>query len=106
MIARNNNSNAARDAVKTHTSDVETFKSGDLGFLGYADSDRVVWYRAPLRRQNIPIRALGEWPSLRRVAVVAPYGGADGTLMGAAVAAGAKGLVIQALGWGNVNVPM
>src|SRR5262249_48360049 len=37
MIALNNNINAARDAVKTHTSDVETFKSGDLGFLGYSD---------------------------------------------------------------------
>jgi len=60
MIALNHNINAARDAVKTHTSDVETFKSGDLGFLGYADYDRVVWYRAPVRRQHIPLRALGE----------------------------------------------
>jgi len=30
----------------------------------------------------------------------------DGTLIRATVTAGAKGLVIQALGWGNVNVPM
>src|SRR5438105_1142958 len=37
---------------------------------------------------------------------VESYGGADGTLLRAAVAAGSKGLVIQALGWGNVNVPM
>src|SRR2546428_1403764 len=49
MIALNNNINAARDAVKTHTSDVETFKSGDLGFLGFVDYDRIVWYRAPQR---------------------------------------------------------
>jgi len=34
------------------------------------------------------------------------YGGADGTLIRAALAAGAKGIVVQALGWGNVNVPM
>jgi L-asparaginase len=34
------------------------------------------------------------------------YGGADGKLVKAAVTAGAKGLVIQALGWGNVNIPM
>ena len=106
MIALNNNINAGRDAVKTHTSDVETFKSGDLGFLGYADYDRVVWYRAPLRRQHVPIRALAEGQHLPRVDIVASYGGADGTLMRAAVGAGAKGLVVQALGWGNVNVPM
>ena len=34
------------------------------------------------------------------------YGGADGAMVKAATAAGAKGIVIQALGWGNVNVPM
>ena len=34
------------------------------------------------------------------------YGGADGRLVRAAVASGAKGIVVQALGWGNVNVPM
>lgn len=106
MIALNNNVNAARDAVKTHTSDVDTFKSGDLGFLGYADYDRVVWYRAPTRRQHVALRPLGEGQHLPRVDIVPMYGGADGTFVRAALAAGAKGLVIQALGWGNMNVPM
>jgi L-asparaginase/Glu-tRNA(Gln) amidotransferase subunit D len=31
MIALNNQINAARDVTKTHTSSVETFKSGDFG---------------------------------------------------------------------------
>jgi L-asparaginase len=106
MIALNDNINAARDAVKTHTSDVETFKSGDLGFLGYADYDRVVWYRAPLRRQHIALRAFGEGQHLPRVDIVPVYGGADATFVRAAIAAGAKGLIIQALGWGNINIPM
>jgi hypothetical protein len=56
MIALNNQINAAREAVKTHTSDVETFKSGDFGFLGVADYDRVIFYRAPLRRQHLPLK--------------------------------------------------
>lgn len=105
MIALNNQINAAREAVKTHTSDVETFKSGDFGLLGTTDNDRLVWYRAPLRRQHLPLR-LAEGQHLPRVDIVAMYGGADGALVRAAVAAGAKGLVIQALGWGNMNVPM
>jgi hypothetical protein len=33
-------------------------------------------------------------------------GGADGHLVRAAVDHGAKGIVIQGLGWGNVNLPM
>ncbi|TMA24746.1 MAG: asparaginase [Deltaproteobacteria bacterium] len=105
MIALNNQINAAREAVKTHTSDVETFKSGDFGLLGMADNDRVVFYRAPLRRQHVALR-LADGQHLPRVDIVAMYGGADGALVRAAVAAGAKGLVIQALGWGNMNVPM
>jgi L-asparaginase len=34
------------------------------------------------------------------------YGGADGAMIKAAVANGAKGIVVQALEWGNMNIPM
>lgn len=101
MIVLNNQINAAREATKTHTSDVETFKSGDFGFLGTVDQDRIVFGRTPVRRQHIPLK----WNPAPRVDIVAMYAGADGTLIRAAVAAGCKGIVIQALGWGNVNIP-
>jgi len=124
MLVMNGQINAAREVAKTHTSDVETFKSGDFGFLGNADEDRVVFYRAPLRRQNVALKQ----DVLPRVDIVAAYGaprprptvalnhhavpgghfvaasgGNDGALIKAAVAAGAKGIVVAALGWGNVN---
>jgi len=102
MIALNNQINAAREVTKTHTSDVETFKSGDFGFLGNVDNDRVIFYRAPLRRQYVPLVQ----DNLSYVEIVAMYGGADGGMVRAAVAAGAKAIVVQALGWGNVNIPM
>jgi L-asparaginase len=102
FIALNGEINAAREATKTHTSNVETFRSGDLGLLGVVDHDRVVFYRAPTRRQYLELTG----NPLPRVDIVPMYAGADGTLVHAAVAAGAKGIVIQALGWGNVNEPM
>lgn len=102
MIALNNQINAAREVSKTHTSDVETFKSGDFGFLGNVDSDRVVFYRTPLRRQYVPLTQ----DKLAYVEIVAMYGGADGTMIRAAVAGGAKAIVVQGLGWGNMNIPM
>jgi L-asparaginase len=102
MVVLNNQINAAREVTKTHTSDVETFKSGDFGFLGNADNDRVIFYRAPLRRQHVPLAQ----EKLPYVEIVAMYGGADGTMIRAAVAAGAKAIVVQALGWGNMNIPM
>jgi L-asparaginase len=102
VIAMNNQINAAREVTKTHTSSVETFKSAELGFLGYADNDRVVFYRSPIRRQTLPL-ASGQLPY---VEIVAAYGGATGALIKSAVDTGARGIVIQALGWGNINVPM
>ena len=102
MIAINNQINAARDATKTHTSSVETFKSGDFGLLGAVDQDRVIFARTPLRRQHVPLKAESAPP----VEIVAVYGGADGGLIKAAVDQGAKGIVVQALGWGNMNQPM
>ncbi len=102
MIALNNQINAAREVTKTHTSDVETFKSGDYGVLGNADNDRVIFYRTPLRRQHVALKG----DTLPSVEIVSMYGGADGKLLRAAVAAGAKGIVVQALGWGNVNIAL
>ncbi len=102
MLAMNSQINAARDVTKTHTSSVETFKSGDFGFLGVVDFDRITFSRAPLRRQFVPIRT-AQMPD---VEIVSMYGGADGKLLRSAVDNGVKGIVVQALGWGNMNVPM
>ena len=102
VLAMNSQINSARDVTKTHTSSVETFKSGDFGFLGEVDFDRIVYWRAPLRRQHLPIKTDG----MPYVEIVPMYGGADGYLIKAALDHGAKGLVVEGLGWGNVNKPM
>ena len=102
MLAMNNQINAARDVTKTQTSSVETFKSGEWGFLGVVDFDRIVYSRMPLRRQHIAIKM----DSMPYVEIISTYGGADGSMLKAAVDHGAKGVVVQALGWGNVSVPM
>lgn len=102
MVAMNNQINAARSVTKTHTGNVETFKSGDFGFLGEVWDDKVVFSRSPLRRQHIAI-GTAEMP---RVEILAMFGGADGSLMRYAVDQGAKGIVVQAVGMGNMNVSM
>lgn len=102
LVVLNNQINAAREVTKTHTADVESFKSGDFGFLGTVDDDRVVFARASLRRQFFALS--GE--ALPYVEIVPMYGGADGRLLRAAVELGAKGIVVQALGFGNVNADM
>jgi L-asparaginase len=102
MIIMNGQINAAREVTKTHTSDVETFKSGDFGFLGTVDHDRVIFYREPLRRQFVSLQG----QDLPRVDIIPMYAGADGMLLHSAVSAGARGVVIEAAGWGNINIPL
>lgn len=102
LVAMNNQVNAAREVTKSHTSDVESFKSGDFGLLGCVDEESVQISRKSVRRQHIPL--LGS--SLPRVEIVPMFSGASGDLVDAAVGLGARGLVIQALGIGNVSGSM
>ena len=101
MVVLNGQINAARDVTKTHTSQVETFRSLEFGELGIADFETVRFYRAPLRRQTIPVTARTQ---LGRVEIVYNYAGADGRLIRALIREeGLAGLVIAGIGLGNVT---
>jgi L-asparaginase len=91
----NNEIHPARDVVKTSTYRVQTFRSFDFGALGHVDGDGVHFYRAPLgaHMPDGPFAAAELQLPLPRVDVVYSYAGADGALVDAAVAAGARGLV-------------
>ncbi len=52
LISMNDEISAAREGTKTDTYRVETFNGREFGFLGYADPDRVVYYRKPYRRHT------------------------------------------------------
>ncbi|MGU3361197.1 asparaginase [Methylobacterium sp. M6A4_1b] len=97
-VTLNHNINAAREVRKSHTNNVETFQSGEAGFLGHVDEDRVVFSRKSLRRQTLPLP-----DRLARVEIVAMAAGSDGRQLRHAVADGAEGVVIAAYGFGNVN---
>ena len=94
LVVLNDEINAARDVAKTSNYRVDTFRSPDWGLLGHADGDRVAFYRRPLRRAapdtEFDVAGLSALP---RVDIIPAYGGADGALVEAAVAAGARGLV-------------
>src|SRR5205085_480727 len=53
LVVVNDEINAARDVTKTNTYRLETFQARELGILGYADPDRIVFYRAPTRKHTI-----------------------------------------------------
>lgn len=95
LVLLNDEIGAARDVVKTSTYRLQTFRSLDFGALGHIDGDGVHFYRAPLgaHMPDGPFARADLALPLPRVEIVYSYAGADGALVEAAIAAGAKGLV-------------
>lgn len=102
LVVMNQHINAAREVSKMHTFDVETFASGEWGYLGNVTAGGVEFLRSPLRRAHMPYAG----QPLPRVDVVSMYAGATGGLLTAAVEDGAAGLVVQAVGSGHLNPAM
>jgi L-asparaginase len=101
MVVMNGQINAAREVTKTNTIEVETFKTLEFGALGVADLGAVRFYRAPLRRQTIP---LADNQPLGRVEIVTQYAGADGRIISLLLQQGnLNGLVIEGFGLGHVT---
>jgi len=90
--------NSARNVRKTHTSNVQTFDSGEKGYLGCIAMGQVVRFNDGPERQKLPLP-----DELPEVVLVSEYAGADGGLVRHAVDSGARGIVVEALGAGNVN---
>jgi L-asparaginase len=99
LVALNDHINAARDVTKTHTLDLDTFQSGDWGYLGAVLKDVVVFRRRPIGRLHVPLVVA----DLPRVDVLSMYAGADGSLVRAAADLGARGVVVQGIATGHVN---
>ena len=103
MLVMNDTIYSGRDVTKTATYRVQAFQARDLGPLGFADADgKVVYYHQSAKKHTaqteFDVRAL---QSLPRVDVVVSYVGADGAMIDAAAAAGAKGIVSAATGAGR-----
>jgi L-asparaginase len=104
LVVLNDEINAARDVTKANTYRLETFQSRELGILGYADPDKIVFYRTPTRRHTTQSQFdLAQITDFPKVSILYSHAGDDVDLAKAAVAAGAKGLVIAGTGAGHTQ---
>ena len=105
LIAMNDQINGARDATKTNTTHVETFKSWELEYLGYFQNGKPIFYKASLRRHTAAAEFdISKVTALPRVDIVYLHVNCDDILVRAAVSAGALGIVIAAFGHGNLHI--
>jgi L-asparaginase len=101
LVALNGREFSALDVTKAHTHMLDSFESPGLGPVGVVDDGEVVFLRAMPPRS--PVLAP---PSLvLPVDIVVAYAGADARLVDVSCAT-AKGVVIAALGRGNVPPEM
>jgi L-asparaginase len=102
LVLLNDEIHCARDVSKTNTYRVQTFRALGWGPVGYADPDRIVFHyrseRAHTTATPFTVGMLKNWP---RVDILYSYHGDDGVLVEAALAAGARGLVIAGVGAGS-----
>lgn len=85
------------EVVKTHTEAAGTFRSPNWGPLGVTDEGRALFYRESRRKPPL----LPDAPALP-VDLVKIVAGADSRLVEASLDSGARGIVLEALGRGNV----
>ncbi len=90
--------NSARYVRKTETTNVQTFNSGENGYLGYIAMGKVHKFH-----ERIPAIKLQRPKKLANVALLKTYAGDDGEFIRYAVDKGAQGIVVEAVGAGNVN---
>jgi L-asparaginase type II len=104
LVVLNDEINAARDVTKTNTYRVETFKSGELGLLGYVDADAVVFYRASLKRHTTRSEFdVSGRASLPAVDILYSYVQPSTVMAQALAAAGVQGIVLAGTGAGLVS---
>ncbi|MCB9894391.1 MAG: asparaginase [Planctomycetes bacterium] len=100
MVVMNSTVFAAAEVTKTYTEALDTFQSPDIGPLGTFDGKELLWLRKP-HRKPLAGKRLDY-----RVGLVVASAGDDGGLIDHCVQRGDKGLVIEALGRGNLPPPM
>lgn len=97
LIVMNNEVNSAQEATKMHTMSLDTFKSPEFGPLGIVDNDEVIFYRDIVRHTHIDTNYVENNVHLLKAAV-----GMDSDLIDYLISKQAKGLVIEAMGRGNL----
>ena len=107
LVALNDQINAAREVTKTNTSTTDTFKSTELGMLGYIQGSKPFFYRQSTRKHTLEAEFdISKLDSLPQVDIVYGYASMNRIGMDAFIAAGAKGIIHAGVGDGSVAAQM
>lgn len=100
LVCLNGEINAASEVTKIYSDSVESFKSLDFGTLGFVQNGRVIFNRLPQHLETIQTEKINN-----NVDLLTVYAGMDEKFFKFSTDNGVDGIVVEALGVGNVPPP-
>ncbi len=100
LVCLNGEINAASEVTKIYTEQIDSFTSLDFGDLGFVQNGRVILNRLPRRLETIETDKL-----VTNVDLLTVYAGMDEKFFKYSADSGVEGIIVEALGVGNVPPP-
>jgi len=97
LVCLNGEINAASEVTKTHTEDMETFQSMDFGYMGFVENGKVIFNRFPKKLETIETDNV-----VSDVDLIKVHTGITDKFFKFSADSGVAGIVVEALGVGNV----
>lgn len=97
LVCLNGEINAASEVTKIYSDSVDTFKSLDFGSLGFVQNGKVVYNRLPRKLEILETDNINT-----NVDLITVYAGMDEKFFKFSADSGVDGIVVEALGIGNV----
>ncbi len=97
LVCLNDEINAASEVTKTYTDEIDTFHSLDFGALGFVSNGRIILNRLPRKLETLQPDNI-----VANVDMLTAYAGMDEKFFKFSADCGAEGIVVEALGVGNV----
>ena len=97
LVCLNGEINAASEVTKIYTEQIDSFRSLDFGALGFVDNNNVILNRLPKKLETIKTKKI-----VTNVDLLTVYAGMDEKFFRFSADSKAEGLVVEALGVGNV----
>ncbi|MFZ3588623.1 asparaginase [Bacillus sp. DJP31] len=101
LVVLNDEIHTAKNATKTHTSNIATFQSPQYGPVGIVTKRGVFFHHHPLNHEKYNVQRI-----TKNVMLLKAYAGMDSSLLFALKEMKIDGLVIEALGQGNLPPTM
>ena len=97
LVVMNDEIDSARDVVKTDSSKTDAFISPSLGLLGVVDPDKIIFYRKSEEHEKVITDSIEP-----NIDIIKCCSGMDGRFIESSIQNGAKAIVLEAFGRGNV----